>query len=303
MIGVYGANGFVGRHLVRWLASRGMLVRAVSRRLDGDFVHEFRDAVEFVEADLGHPLDMASSLQGIHTAVQLISTSSPGTKNDYAIADIEDNILPHVSFLRSCVRAGVKRYVFISSGGTVYGPEAPPPTPETCATNPISSYGLTKLIVEKYIQMHGYVDDLEYVILRVANLFGPGQEFRKGQGILPMLIDSWKKERKVKILGDGGARRDYVFIDDAVDAIGASLNLEGRPREILNIGSGESRTVNEVVEAVEKAAGYRFEREYVPSRNTDVGVSHLDISLAKEVLGWRPKTDFYAGVKAAVESG
>ncbi len=303
MIGVYGANGFVGRHLVRWLASREMLVRAVSRRLDGAFVHEFDDAVEFVEADLGHPLDMASSLQGVHTVVQLISTSSPGTKNDYTIADIEDNILPHVSFLQSCVRFGVERYIFLSSGGIVYGPQAPTPTPETCTANPINSYGLTKLIVEKYIQMYGYVDGLEYVILRVANLFGPGQEFRKGQGILPMLIDSWKKKRKVTILGDGGARRDYVFIDDAVDAIGASLNLEGRPQTILNIGSGETQTVNEVVEAVEKAAGYRFEREYVASRNTDVEVSHLDISLAREILDWAPKTEFHVGVEAVVGSG
>ena len=114
-------------------------------------------------------------------------------KNDHEIADIAENVIPHVQFLKSCVQAGVKRYIFLSSGGTVYGPGAPTPTPETSQTNPISSHGLTKLVVEKYIQMHGHVDGLEYIILRVANPFGPGQEFRKGQGLIAAILDHWRK--------------------------------------------------------------------------------------------------------------
>src|SRR3546814_15610174 len=96
---------------------------------------------------------MAASLQDIDTVVQLISTSSPGLKNEHAVADIQENVIPHIAFLRSCVQAGVKRYVFLSSGGTIYGPEASTPTPESTATNPICSHGLTKLCIEKNIQM------------------------------------------------------------------------------------------------------------------------------------------------------
>lgn len=189
MIGIYGADGFIGRHLVARLAELGEPVRAVSRRFDKDFIEPFSEMVEFVEADLRDSLDMASSLQEIHTVVQLVSTSSPGLGNDYESADIQENVVPHIEFLQACVRAGVKRYIFLSSGGTVYGPDAPLPTPETSLANPINSHGLTKLIVEKYIQMHGHVDDLGYAILRVANPFGPGQEFRKNQGLIPALID------------------------------------------------------------------------------------------------------------------
>ncbi len=302
MIGVYGANGFVGRHVVRWLVEHQMPVRAVSRRLDGGFVREMGEAAEFVTADLGDPSAMAASLAGVRTVVQLISTSSPGSGNARAAADIEDNVVPHVSFLGACVEAGVERYVFLSSGGTVYGPEAPVPTPETCPTNPINSHGLTKLILEKYIRMHGYVNGLEYFVLRVSNLFGPGQEFRRGQGLFPMLLDRWREDREVRILGDGAARRDYVFIDDVVEAIGSALNFKGSPQEVLNIGSGETRTVNEVIEAVEATARYRFRREYLPARDTDVGVSQLDVSLAGRVLGWTPKTGFREAVETTVAS-
>jgi len=300
MIGVYGADGFIGRHLVRYLAARGAPVRAVSRKFDQAFVSSVSGSVEFVEGDLGQPLGMASSLQDVTTVVQLISSSSPGLMNDHAVADITENVVPHVQFLQNCLRAGVKRYIFLSSGGTVYGPDAPVPTPETCPTNPISSHGLTKLFVEKYIQMHGHVDGLEYVILRVANPYGPGQTYRKGQGLVPAIVDRWQKGLPIKVFGDGAARRDYIYIDDVIQAVDAAIHLEGEPRLVLNIGSGDARSVTEVIEAIEQAAGQTFAKEYVAARSTDVDVACLDISRATSVLGWSPKTGFRAGIATTV---
>lgn len=300
MIGIYGANGFIGRHILRRLAQNGPVVRAVSRSFDDSFTRSFGKRVEFVEADFRQPLDMVSTLQDIDTIVQLISTSSPGMKNDHAIADITENVIPHVQFLQSCVQAGVKRYIFVSSGGTVYGPGAVVPTPETSPTNPINSHGLTKLVVEKYIQMHGQVDGLEYIILRVANPYGPGQVFRKGQGLVPAILDHWRKDLPVKIFGDGKALRDYLYIDDLTDAIEAAVKLDGKPQHVINIGSGEVRSVIEVIEAIEAAANHRFTREYVDARTTDVPVASLDITLASKILNWAPRTDFQRGIKLTV---
>lgn len=300
MIGVYGADGFIGRHLVRRLIERGLPVRAVSRRFDRDFADEVEDLADLVAADLSQPLAMASSLQDVSTVVQLMSSSSPGLKNDHAVADITENVVPHVEFLQNCLRAGVKRYIFLSSGGTVYGPGAPVPTPETAPTNPINSHGLTKLFVEKYIQMHGHVDGLEYIILRVANPFGPGQTFRKGQGLVPAIIERWQKGQPVRIFGDGSARRDYIFISDVIDAIEAAIAVGGNPQHILNVGSGETRSVNEVVEAIESAGGIKMEREYVAARSTDVDVACLDISQARAVLGWAPRTPFVQAMAMTV---
>lgn len=302
MIGVYGANGFIGRHVVRRLANSGNMVRAVSRRFDEHFTKSINNSVEFAEADLRQPLEIASTLQDIDTVIQLVSSSSPGMKNDFAIADLTENVVPHVQFLQSCLNAGVKRYIFISSGGTVYGPDAPVPTHETSPTNPINSYGLTKLIIEKYIQMHGHVDGLEYLILRVANPFGPGQEFRKGQGLIPAILDHWRKNLPVKILGDGTALRDYIYIDDLVDAIESAVIRPSVARLVLNIGSGEVRSVIEVVEAIEAAANHPFKREYIEARPTDVGVASLDVSMAKKLLNWSAKTRFCDGIQLTVDS-
>jgi UDP-glucose 4-epimerase len=300
MIGVYGADGFIGRHLVRSLATHGRRVRAVSRRFGQAFSEPLSGKVEFVEADLTQSLAMAASLQDVDTVVQLISSSSPGLKNDHAIADISENVIPHVEFLRTCLRAGVKRYVFLSSGGTVYGPGAPVPTPENCPTNPISSHGLTKLIVEKYIQMHGQVDGLEHIILRVANPFGPGQAYRKGQGLVPAILERWQKGLPIRIFGDGRAMRDYIYVEVVVEAIEAALALKGTPKLVLNVGSGEARSVVDVIEAIEAATGHRFERHHEEARSTDVDIACLDIGEARKLLGWSPRTPFQEGIRLTV---
>jgi UDP-glucose 4-epimerase len=301
MIGIYGANGFIGRHLVKRLARAGLPMRAVSRRLDEAFVRDFEPQVDFVAADLNDPLSMAASLQDVDTVVQLISTSSPGLRNDHMVADIQENVVPHVRFLRECLQAGVRRFVFISSGGTVYGPGAATPTPESAPTQPICSHGLTKLFIEKYIEMHSHVDGLEYVILRLANPFGPGQEFRKGQGLIPSILDRHRRGLPVRIFGGGAARRDYIYIDDVVEAIHAAVRLEGSPRLVLNIASGETHTVLEVIETIEAVSGIAFAREYVDSRKTDVDVSSLDIRQAREHLDWQSQVPFRDGIARTLQ--
>lgn len=302
MIGIYGSNGFIGRHLVRRLAGLGMDARAISRHHDGAFVATISRPIEFVQADLTNPLAMLASLQDIDTVVQLVSTSSPGLKNDHSITDIEENVIPHVQFLRDCVHAGVKRYIFLSSGGTVYGPDAGLPASEASATNPICSHGLTKLMVEHYIRMHGHLDGLQYIILRLANPFGPGQQFRKGQGLIPALLDRYRRNLPIRVFGTGEARRDYVYIDDVVDAVLAAITREDMAQLVLNIGSGQTRSVHEVIAAIEAATGHSFAKEYVPSRKTDVDISSLDIARAAAELGWRPHTSLEQGIRQTVAS-
>lgn len=302
MIGIYGANGFIGRNVVARMATAGHSLRAVSRRFDETFIGTPRTNVDVLTADFMDPLAMAASLQDVDTVVQLVSTSSPGLKNEHAIADIEDNVIPHVGFLKSCINAGVRRYVFVSSGGTVYGPGAATPTPEEAPVNPICSHGLTKLMIEKYIQMHGRVDGLEYAILRLANPFGPGQEYRKGQGLIPAILDRKRRGLPVKVFGGGQAQRDYVFIDDVADAVMAAATRPDVRQAVINIGSGRPRSVLEVLETIESVAGVSLEREWVEVRKTDVDVSCLDISRAKVQLGWHPGTAFREGVERTVNA-
>lgn len=296
MIGIYGANGFIGRHLLARLVSDGLPVRAVSRRIGPDLEKLYGRDAELIAANLHDPLAMAASLHGLETVVQLISTSTPGLQNRYIVADIRDNVIPHVEFIQNAITAGVKKYIFISSGGTIYGPGQAKPIPEDAPTNPISSHGITKLAIESYLRMYGHVNGLNYVILRFANPFGPGQEFRKGQGLIPAVLDRYAQGLPVQIIGDGSARRDYIFIDDAIDALARSIASETIHQQTLNVGSGESRSIAEVIGAMEQVLGTRFEREHLRHRPTDVDISVLDISRAKSVLGWQPRTSFRDGL-------
>jgi UDP-glucose 4-epimerase len=296
VIGIFGANGFIGRQLTRRLAERGAAIRAVSRRFDADFVRLFQDRIDFAEADLRQPLQMASALQGVKTVVQLISTSSPALRNTQPIVDLQENVLPHVLFLQQCIGMGVERFVFLSSGGTVYGPDAPLPTPEHARTSPISSHGLTKLFIEKYLEMHAYVDGMPHVILRLANPYGPSQHFNKGQGLIPAILNRHRRNLPVTIFGDGLARRDYIYIDDAIEAIVKAVMLEAPLNRAINIGSGETHTVLDVIAHIERALGVRIEKEFVAARPTDVGVASLDIGLAERLLGWKPVTPFALGI-------
>lgn len=294
MIGIYGANGFIGKHLVQRLASDGRPTRAVVRTFSGQ--HDPAAPVEKVEADFRNPDELRATLEGLDVVVQLVSSSSPGHQNNRSILDIQDNVIPHVSFLRQCVEAGIRRYIFLSSGGTVYGNAGSSPIKETAPTNPVCSHGLTKLMVEKYISMHGHIDGLEYVILRISNPYGPSQVFRNGQGLIPALMDRHMQGEPVHIFGDGSAARDYIYIDDVISAIVKAIDLEGSPQEIINIGTGVSRSITEVVQMIEKVAGINFVIEHVAARKTDVRTSCLDVSKARVILGWEPEVEFLDGL-------
>jgi UDP-glucose 4-epimerase len=271
----------------------GRSIVTVARRFDNPAVGPRESRVL---ADLRDSAKMASFLPGLHTVVQLMGSSTPAQGNARTVEDIENNVIPHVRFLNRCVDAGVQRFVFISSGGAVYGPTCGEPVSEMVATNPISSHGVTKLMVEKFVQLHAQLDGLDHVILRVANPFGPGQVFRHGQGLIPALLDHHRRGLPVQILGDGSASRDYVYIDDVIDAIIAAVDIEDRPRLIANIGTGIGRSVLEVVRAIEEIGGLKFAIEYVDHRPSDVHSIALDWSLAQKELGWEPRTSFRDGV-------
>lgn len=298
MIGIYGANGFIGRHLTRRLLAERRKLVTVARNYDARPESDERPRV--VTADLRDRDLISRSLDGVSTVVQLMGCSTPAQGNARTTEDIKSNVIPHVEFLNLCIESGVRRFVFLSSGGAVYGPVDSVPVPETAATNPISSHGVTKLMVEKFIELHAQQDGLDYVILRVANPFGPGQVFRNGQGLIPALLKRYREGQPVTILGDGSAGRDYVYIDDVVDAIVAAVDLPDRARVILNVGTGVSRSIIEVVRTIETVGDLSFELERVPARPSDVPNIALDISRARQVLGWEPRTDFKDGVARTV---
>jgi UDP-glucose 4-epimerase len=299
MIGIFGASGFIGTHLVNALTTTNREVTAVARRF-GSTLDDV--GVRTVAGDLRDRSAMRYALEGMDTVVQLMGTSTPAQGIAQSTQDIQDNVIPHVAFLRECVDMGVRRFVFLSSGGSVYGPvPGNRLIPETHPTHPISSHGVTKLMMEHFIRLHSHLDDLEHVILRVANPYGPGQVVKAGQGLIPALVERHRQGRPVTVYGDGSAARDYVYIDDVVDAIVRAVNVDGHQELTVNIGSGVHRTILEVISALEDVAGISIAVDKQPARATDVDRIALDVGRAERELGWVPQIGFADGLGRTLE--
>ena len=230
----------------------------------------------------------------------MLSTTTPATSNQDMHRDVTDNLLPTIALLDACRRAAVKRMVFISSGGTIYGPDAVVPTPETAPNEPISSYGIVKLAIEKYMHLYEREGGSKAFSLRVANPFGPMQDAGKGQGVIAAFARRMQDGDRLTIFGDGSVRRDFIFVDDVVDSIEAVLRYEGEER-IFNIGSGVGRSITEIISTLETAMGKAALVQREPARAVDVPASVLSIDRAKAELGWAPHTSWQDGVRLTVD--
>jgi UDP-glucose 4-epimerase len=298
MIGVYGAGGFIGRTLVSRLALTGVGARAVVRSAEVASELAGLPGIEWITADLSDARAVEKSLDGIHTVVHLMSTSSPRLGSRSEVEDVLENVVPHVAFLKWAGVRGVRRVVFISSGGAVYGPRETMPITEDAPARPVSSYGLTKLVTEQYVHMLSVAHGMEYAVLRVANAFGPGQRFQRGQGLIPAILARVAAGLPVEIHGDGRMTRDYVYIEDVVDAIFAAASVERPLRDVINVGSGVGRSVLDVVATIESVLGRPIPRAFVAGSPTDVSHNVLAIERARALLGWEPSTTFSEGIAA-----
>ena len=299
MIGVFGANGFIGRAIVRHLIAHDRRVVAIGRAFPTDYERIVGGSVESRIVDFRDALSVHATLQGIDQAIDLVNSSSPALGNARVVEDVATNVLPHISFVQSCVLSGVARIVFLSSGGTVYGTPVRVPIDEEHPTNPLVSYGATKLMVEHYLRMLTRDTATDHLILRAANPFGPGQVLRKGQGLIASILERQAMSLPIVIYGDGQAERDYLYIDDLCAAMTAALDAPSM-HETINIGTGQGRSTLDVVAAVEAATGLTFNKMFEPGRSTDARSNVLDCGKAARLLGWTADTPFDEGIARTV---
>lgn len=293
---VLGGGGFIGTNLCRRLAGSGASVRAFSRHF------AFPDAMRGVDlrpGDFGDADALATAIEGFDVVYHLVHATPPQPANADMTGDIANNVLPSLALFDLCRKLHVKRIVFLSSGGTIYGRAATVPTPETAPTEPIAAYGISKLMIEKYLALHEHLYRTDYRILRVTNPFGPFQSTIKNQGIVAMLIARGLAGESIEIWGDGSAVRDFVYIDDVVDA----LELASRDRSkfrIFNVGRGEGHTLREIVSRVQKLLGQELNLIWKDARAIDVPVSVVSNHRAGKVLGWLPKTALDEGLEKTI---
>jgi UDP-glucose 4-epimerase len=297
---VLGGGGFIGTNLCRRLAASGHRVRAFGRRCL--FPDDLQD-VEWYHGDFSDAGSVAAAIQSFDIVFHLIHATMPLPANFDMAGDLQNNVVPSIALLDLCRRFAVKRVVFVSSGGTVYGCPQQIPTPETAPTTPICAYGISKLAIEKYLALYEYLHGLDYRVLRITNPFGPFQTAAKDQGVIAALISRGLSGRPMEIWGDGSVVRDFAFVEDVVDALQKAAMVEEGSERIFNIGSGQGRSLREVIAAIEHLLGTGLRIEWKPGRAIDVPVSVVAIERAREGLDWAPQTSFESGLEKTIEWG
>ena len=290
---VVGGNGFIGGHLVWRLVEGGHGVQVYDRGPS-----RFRPApgeAGYVEGDLGNYGLLREAVEGAEVVYHLVSTTLPKTSNDDPVYDVRSNLVDTLQLLEACVDAGVRKVVFASSGGTVYGPPRSTPITEDHPTDPISSYGITKLAVEKYLGLFHHLHGLDYAALRISNPYGPYQNPEGQQGAISVFLSRIRAGRPITIWGDGGVVRDYLYVLDLVDALELAATVETSDK-VLNVGSGMGASLNALIDIMAEVVGEEPVVEYLSARRLDVPVSVLDIGRATEELGWQPETGLAEGI-------
>ena len=300
---VLGGRGFIGSHLVDLLLERGSYVRSFDRpyALGSTIGNEPVARLEQVQGDFTSGSDVSQALAGCDYCFHLVSTTLPKGSNADPIYDVESNLVSSLRLMDLAVQHRVKKLVFASSGGTVYGIPSASPIAESHPTDPICSYGIAKLAIEKYLGLYKLLHGLDYKVLRLSNPFGERQRTEASQGAVAVFLGKALRNETIEIWGDGSVVRDYIYVSDVARAIAAAA-LSQAPETIFNIGSGRGISLNGILAAMESILGAPIRRAYSESRPFDVPANVLDITLAKSRLGWSPSVDFEAGLKIMIDA-
>ncbi|TPK22362.1 NAD-dependent epimerase/dehydratase family protein [Mesorhizobium sp. B2-5-9] len=287
---ILGASGFIGVNLARTIAAKGVEPILFSRSRSP----HWPAVSEVILGDLSAP--PASLLDAIDGAdvFHLASTARPSNSTAGAAGELIDNAAATVRLLEAA-KGKACRWIFASSGGTVYGQTEAESIAEDHPNGPISSYGIAKLAIERYLHLYRRLHGTDYVVARISNPYGPFQSASTGQGLVATLLDRVANGERVEVWGDGGNVRDYIYIDDVAEAL-VRLAEVGAPGETYNVGSGTGTSINELIGKVSSLLGRPAKVAYTPARSVDVRRNVLDIAKIGSELGWRPALSLEDGI-------
>lgn len=295
---IVGAAGFIGTNLTIALAKNPVnhltLVDKSKTYFAPLIAMRFAN-VRFMEHSLSVDAEFDEILKGQDIIYHLVSTTVPTTSNQHISEELKANVIFSANLLDACVRWHVKKVVFISSGGTVYGKEVDCPLKESTATNPISSYGIQKITIEKLLYLYWYIYGLDYRIIRLANPYGPYQRPNGVLGAVTTFTYKALKNEEIAVYGDGSIIRDYIYIDDVVRAIVKIVDGKSK-HHTFNLGCGYGTSINQVLEVISDVLGKELNVVYQEGRKVDVPINYLDISRYEKYYGRLNPFSLYEGV-------
>ncbi|MEQ9617543.1 MAG: NAD-dependent epimerase/dehydratase family protein [Deltaproteobacteria bacterium] len=296
---VTGGAGFIGSWVADSYLGEGHDVLVLDD-LSSGIIENVPEKADFIKGDIREREVIDRAIAAFkpdivnHHAAQIDVRKSV----EDPVFDASVNILGTLNLIESSLKHGVKRFVFASTGGAIYGEPEDIPADEKTPPMPISAYGTSKYAVEKYLEYYKSIYSLDYVALRYANVYGPRQNPHGEAGVVAIFCSRILSGEPCKIFGDGGQTRDYVF---AGDVARASLKALGAPSGSYNIGTGIETSVTELVKELELASGTDVKVEHAEERAGEVRRISLDAELAGKVLGWKPEIQLSEGIKKTWE--
>lgn len=291
---VLGGSGFLGANLCLALQNKALQVSYFSRTPN----HVV--GVDWIPGDFNVDDDIKNAVSGFDIVFHLVCTSTPASGDRNPLLDAQENLIQTLKLLDACRHSGVKRVVFVSSGGTLYGDASIVPTPEDSAEQPVCAYGISKLSIEKYLALYERLYGLVAISLRVANPYGPLQHSKKQQGAVGVFINKALRSEPIDIWGDGSVVRDYIYVSDVIAALILAAQYSGEYR-VFNIGSGVGLSLKSLVAIIDKALDTKIAVRYDDARSVDVSRSILDCTLARRELAWQPTVSLEKGIAKTVE--
>ena len=294
---IFGAASFIGTNLSLEL-SKNNFCRLID--INKDYFIDELSNLEIIEDKLDSNTDFDKLLDGQDIVYHLVSSNNPSSSN----IDFEKEIMPNIEFsirlLESCIKNKIKKVIFISSGGAIYDKNEKCPLKEDSKVNPITTYGLQKLMIEKLLYLYNFKYDLDYKIVRLSNPYGPYQRPNGMLGVVSTSIYNALNDKEITIYGDGKVVRDFIYIDDAIKGIINISNSKTNTR-IYNLGTGIGTSINDMLKIVEKVLNKKLKIKYSKSRKIDYKTNYLNISLYEKEFGKINNISLEDGIKKTIE--
>lgn len=296
---VTGGAGFIGSNLVDALIKKGNEVVVVDNLYMGKPENIHPEAkfylMDIRSAELAKVFETEKIDVVYHQAAQMDVRKSV----EDPMFDADVNVSGTLNLLQNSVNHKIKRFLFASTGGAIYGEQDYFPADENHPTRPCSPYGITKMTVEKYLYYYNLVFNLNYTILRYANVYGPRQNPHGEAGVVAIFINKMAANEEPVINGDGAQTRDFVYVSDVVRA--NLLALEIGQNDIFNVGTGIETDVNTIFKEINRLVGNNLPEKHVPAKEGEQLRSVISCEKTKKFLNWEPQIDLKTGLEKTVE--
>lgn len=296
---VTGGAGFIGSHLVDRLVQEGHEVVVVDNLSTGKR-RNLNRAARFFKLDIqSWRLERVFRNERPNLVMHLAAQMDVRKSVDDPIFDAQVNVLGTLNVLQQAIKHGVRKVVFSSSGGAIYGEQETYPASESHATRPLSPYGISKLCGEQYLSYYQRVSGLQVVSLRYANVYGPRQDPDGEAGVVAIFIQKLLNNEQAVVNGNGRQTRDFVYVDDVVEANLAVMGQE--TQGIYNVGTGEETSINDLLRILVTQMNLTCKEVHGPAKSGEQARSVIDSGKLRQELSWEPRTELSEGLKRTVD--